>query len=68
MEESYAAYGARRGANWTGTPTQSEWNQIATTTRRGYTSHMAGRLPIMVTCRASSDHFLLGDGRFRGWL
>jgi len=36
---SFKAWGARRGSNWQGAPSQSEWQAIANTTRRGYTSH-----------------------------
>jgi len=36
---SFNAWGARRGSNWQGAPSQSEWQAIANTTRRGYTGH-----------------------------
>lgn len=39
VNESFAAYGARRGSNWTGTPTSGNWTAIANSTRRGYTQH-----------------------------
>jgi RHS repeat-associated protein len=39
VNESFAAYGARRGSNWTGSPTSGDWTAIANTTRRGYTGH-----------------------------
>ena len=39
VNESFAAYGARRGANWTGSPTSGDYTQIANSTRRGYTGH-----------------------------
>ena len=37
--ESFGAWGARRAANWQGSPSPGEWQQIANTTRRGYTGH-----------------------------
>ena len=39
VNSSFDAFGKRRGANWTGSPSQLEWNAIASTTRRGYTEH-----------------------------
>jgi RHS repeat-associated protein len=39
---SYDAFGQRRGANWTGSPSpgpSGDWGAIARTTRRGYTDH-----------------------------
>jgi len=36
---SYAAYGARRGSNWQGSPTTGEWTNIAGISRRGFTDH-----------------------------
>lgn len=36
---SYDAFGQRRGANWTGTPSGSDWATIKATTQRGYTDH-----------------------------
>lgn len=36
---SFAAFGARRGANWSGSPSSGDWMAIASTTRRGYTGH-----------------------------
>jgi RHS repeat-associated protein len=36
---SFAAFGSRRGANWTGTPTSGETSQIEAATRAGYTGH-----------------------------
>jgi len=37
--ESFGVWGARRAANWQGSPSPGEWQQIANTTRRGYTGH-----------------------------
>ena len=37
--ESFGAWGARRTANWQDSPSPGEWQQIANTTRRGYTGH-----------------------------
>ena len=40
VNESFAAYGARRGnTGWTGNPTSGDYTNIANTTRRGYTGH-----------------------------
>jgi RHS repeat-associated protein len=39
LNESFAAYGARRGSNWTGVPTSGDMTTVASTTRRGYTGH-----------------------------
>lgn len=37
--ESFTAYGARRGSNWTGIPSSSDYSAFAATTRKGFTSH-----------------------------
>lgn len=37
--ESFGAWGARRSSTWQGSPSPGEWQQIANTTRRGYTGH-----------------------------
>ena len=39
VRESFGAWGARRSSNWQGSPSSGEWQQIANTTRRGYTGH-----------------------------
>ena len=39
VRESFAAFGARRGSNWSGTPSTADQNQFAATTRHGYTGH-----------------------------
>ncbi|MGE0383048.1 MAG: RHS repeat-associated core domain-containing protein [Hyphomicrobium sp.] len=36
---SFAAFGARRGAAWSGTPSSGDWTQINNATRQGYTGH-----------------------------
>ena len=36
---SFAAFGARRGAAWSGTPSAGDWTQISNATRQGYTGH-----------------------------
>jgi RHS repeat-associated protein len=36
---SFAAFGARRGAAWSGTPSSGDWTQINNSTRHGYTGH-----------------------------
>ncbi|MGE0467383.1 MAG: RHS repeat domain-containing protein [Steroidobacteraceae bacterium] len=36
---SFAAFGARRGAVWSGTPSSGDWTQINNATRQGYTGH-----------------------------
>jgi RHS repeat-associated protein len=37
--ESFAAYGARRGSNWTGPPSAPDLTAIANATRQGFTGH-----------------------------
>jgi RHS repeat-associated protein len=39
LRESFDAYGARRGANWSGVPTSSELSTMRDATRRGFTDH-----------------------------
>ena len=39
VQESFMAFGERRGSNWAGTPSPGDWAQIASTTRRGFTDH-----------------------------
>jgi RHS repeat-associated protein len=39
IQESFTAFGERRGANWAGSPSAGDWTQIANTTRRGFTDH-----------------------------
>ncbi|MGE0030446.1 MAG: RHS repeat domain-containing protein [Steroidobacteraceae bacterium] len=36
---SFASFGARRGAAWSGTPSAGDWTQINNATRQGYTGH-----------------------------
>lgn len=38
---SFGSYGARRGSNWTGTPSAGDWSQIGNSTRHGFTGHEA---------------------------
>jgi RHS repeat-associated protein len=39
VNSSFDAFGKRRGANWSGSPSAADLNVIAATTRRGYTEH-----------------------------
>ena len=39
VQESFTAFGERRGANWAGSPSSGDWTQFANTTRRGFTAH-----------------------------
>jgi RHS repeat-associated protein len=39
LNESFTAFGARRGANWTGNPTSSDLSRMMEATRRGFTMH-----------------------------
>jgi RHS repeat-associated protein len=39
VNSSFGPFGARRGANWTGSPSAGDWTAIAGTTRRGFTEH-----------------------------
>jgi len=75
---SFAAWGARRGSNWQGVPSQPEWQAIADTTRRGYTGHehldnvllvhMNGRVYDPAIGRfISADPFVDGVEGSQGW-
>ena len=75
---SFAAWGARRGSNWQGVPSQPEWQAIADTTRRGYTGHehldnvmlvhMNGRVYDAAIGRfLSADPFVDGAEGSQGW-
>jgi RHS repeat-associated protein len=75
---SFNAWGGRRGSNWQGAPSQSEWQAIADTTRRGYTgheqldnvmlAHMNGRVYDPAIGRfLSADPFIDGAGTVQGW-
>ncbi len=37
--ESFTPFGARRGSNWSGTPTSADYATFSNTTRRGFTGH-----------------------------
>lgn len=39
LNESFASYGGRRGSNWTGSPSSTDWTNIAVSTRAGFTGH-----------------------------
>ncbi len=39
VAESFGAFGARRGSDWSGSPSTSDWTAIGNTTRRGFTGH-----------------------------
>lgn len=39
VRESFAAFGARRGSNWQGTPSSGDMTAIGNASRRGYTDH-----------------------------
>src|SRR6202035_1431563 len=39
LNESFGAFGIRRGSNWTGSPSSTDWSNIASTTRHGFTGH-----------------------------
>jgi RHS repeat-associated protein len=39
VNSSFGPFGARRGSNWTATPSAGDWSAIASTTRRGFTEH-----------------------------
>ena len=38
-KQNFGPFGNRRGGNWQGTPSPSDWTGIAATTRRGFTGH-----------------------------
>jgi RHS repeat-associated protein len=69
VNQSYGAFGKRRGANWQGSPTQDDLDDIADVTRRGFTGHtmldnlglihMNGRMYDSETARfASADPYI----------
>lgn len=69
INSSFDAFGGRRGAGWTGSPSAGDWTAIASTTRRGFTDHsmldnlglihMGGRMLDPVIGRAmSADPFV----------
>lgn len=39
VRESFSSFGARRGTNWQGIPTTSDYTAIQSTTRKGFTGH-----------------------------
>ena len=39
VKESFDAFGNRRGSNWVGSPSSTDWSNIAATTRNGFTGH-----------------------------
>src|SRR5690348_6781919 len=39
LNESFGAYGSRRGSNWTGTPSAADYTNIASVSRDGFTGH-----------------------------
>ena len=39
IAENFAALGYRRGSNWTGSPTDTDYTNIVNTTQRGFTGH-----------------------------
>jgi RHS repeat-associated protein len=78
IQESFTAFGERRGANWAGSPSSADWTQIANTTRRGFTDHehldnlnlihMNGRVYDPGLGRfISADPFIDGWGQTQGF-
>ncbi len=78
MRGSFSVHGARRASNWQGTPSGTEWQAIANTTRRGYTGHeqldnvmlvhMNGRVFDPVIGRfLSADPYIDGPETTQGW-
>jgi RHS repeat-associated protein len=75
IQESFDAFGQRRGANWSGARSSNDWNQIAATTRRGFTDHehldilnlihMNGRVYDPALGRFTSADPFRGGGRGR---
>lgn len=39
LNASYGAYGTRRGSNWAGAPSATDWTNISKSTRHGFTEH-----------------------------
>lgn len=78
VKESFAAFGARRGSNWSGSPSGSDMVAIGDATRRGYTAHtmldniglvhMNGRVFDPVVGRfLSADPYIDGELNTQGW-
>ena len=78
MRGSFAAYGERRASNWQGAPPPGEWQDIANTTRQGYTGHemldnvmlihMNGRVFDPAIGRfVSADPYVDGADTTQGW-
>jgi RHS repeat-associated protein len=78
VNESFDAFGRRRGSNWIGNPSAGDWTAIAGTTRRGFTEHtmldnlnlihMNGRAyDPMIGRFLSADPFIDGAGNTQGW-
>jgi RHS repeat-associated protein len=78
VKTSFAAYGARRGSNWTGAPSGADMTAIGDATRRGYTDHtmldnlglvhMNGRVFDPAIGRfMSADPFIDGVLDTQGW-
>jgi RHS repeat-associated protein len=78
VNTSFAAFGKRRGSNWSGNPTAGDWTAIAGTTRRGYTDHsmldnlelihMNGRVQDPALGRfASADPFITEPGNTQNY-
>jgi RHS repeat-associated protein len=78
MRGSFGAYGERRASNWQGAPPSNEWQDIANTTRRGYTGHemldsimlvhMNGRVfDPQIGRFLSADPYVDGADTSQGW-
>ena len=71
VNSSFGAFGNRRGANWTGSPSMGDWSAIASTTRSGFTeqtmldnlglTHMNGRVYDQVVGRFLSADPLISE-------
>jgi RHS repeat-associated protein len=78
VQESFDAFGKRRGSDWAGSPSGADWTAIASTTRRGYTDHsmldnlnlihMNGRVQDSVLGRfASADPYITEPGNTQNY-
>jgi RHS repeat-associated protein len=78
VNESFDAFGRRRGSNWSSNPSAGDWTAIAGTTRRGFTEHtmldnlnlvhMNGRVYDPIIGRfLSADPLIDGVMNTQGW-
>lgn len=78
LQASFNPFGERRGSNWQGAPTSGDWQQIAQSTRQGFTGHemldnvslihMNGRVfDPRIGRFLSADPYIDGTETTQGW-